>query len=74
MISHRRWDLLEVLAKRDPSQQLCDTVAELLLGLHEREDKRPLKRVLYVLKQRGFELGGGEVAAREPVKVSFPKG
>ena len=54
IISERRWDVMEWMAKKQPSQQLCDTVAELAKGF-EGQDKRELKRVLYLLKQAGFE-------------------
>lgn len=68
MISERRWDLLEALARKDPSQQLCDTVQELILGLPDREDRRPLKRVLYVLRQKGFEPSDPDQAKPESPK------
>lgn len=53
-ISHRRWDLMEAFAKREPSQQLCDTAQNLLEGLTEKADRRALKKVLYLLAERGF--------------------
>lgn len=54
-ISQHRWDFFEYQAKKNPSQQLCDTVAELEAGIEAKGEKRELKRVLYLLKQAGYE-------------------
>ncbi|MBX7132957.1 MAG: hypothetical protein K1X67_09805 [Fimbriimonadaceae bacterium] len=54
-ISQHRWDFFEYQAKKNPSQQLCDTVAELEAGLEAKGEKRELKRILYLLKQAGYE-------------------
>lgn len=53
-IANRRWDVLENVAKKNPSQQLCDTAHELLLGMELKSDRRALKKVLYLLEQGGF--------------------
>ncbi len=53
-IRYRRWDALEWLAKKDPSQDLCDTVFELASGLEDTRDQKSLKKVLFMLRQRGF--------------------
>jgi hypothetical protein len=54
-IRYRRWDVLETLAKKRPNQQLCDTVYELAQGIEEKQERRILKRILYILSQKGFE-------------------
>lgn len=65
IISHKRWDKLEEIAKKKPTQQLCDTVAELAIGLTDREDRRPLKRILYILRQAGFTPNDPEPTSKE---------
>lgn len=74
MISMRRWDVMERLAKTQPSQQLCDTAAELVQGFEEREDKRALKRVLFLLKQQGYTPTDyeSESAPKRPKRTDVP--
>lgn len=53
-IRNRDWAELERLAKSDPSQSLTDTVAELERGFTEKADKKALKKILFLLAQRGL--------------------
>lgn len=55
MVRNLDWEAMESMARRDPNQQLCDTVHELCLGLENKPDVRKAKRILYFLKQAGFE-------------------
>lgn len=66
-IRFRRWDEFEQLAKADPSQQLCDTVAELEEGLEDKADQKTLRRILFILKGKGFSPTSH---AEEPTLVS----
>ena len=69
-IKHRQWDAFEKEAKADPSHALADTVGELARGFDEKADRRALKKVLYLLSQKGFEpseIEEGEAKAEEPV-------
>lgn len=54
LIKNRRWDEFEVLAKREPDQILCDTVAELERGFTEKADRKALKKVLWLLEKAGY--------------------
>ena len=53
-IKNRRWDEFEKLAKTEPDQLLCDTVAELERGFTEKADRRALKKVLWLLEKAGY--------------------
>ncbi len=68
IITQKRWDKLEEIAKKKPTQQLCDTVAELALGLTAREDKRPLKRILFILRLAGFTPNDPDSSSPESAK------
>ena len=52
-IKNRRWDELERLAKWEPEQQLCDTIAELERGLEGKADRKALRRILWILEKAG---------------------
>jgi hypothetical protein len=54
LIKNRQWDEFEAMAKKDPNQLLCDTVAELERGFTEKPDRRALKKILYLLEQAGY--------------------
>ncbi|MCO5296716.1 MAG: hypothetical protein M9921_07655 [Fimbriimonadaceae bacterium] len=54
-IKNRDWGAFEAEAKRDPSQILADTVAELERGFDTKPDRRALRKVLYLLLQAGIE-------------------
>ena len=54
-VRYHRWDQFELLAKSDPSQQLCDTVSELAKTIGNRAEEKALKRVLFLLRTAGFE-------------------
>jgi tellurite resistance protein len=54
LVRTRDWDGLERLAKVEPNQQLCDTVAELAYGLEEKSDVKRAKRILYLLREAGY--------------------
>jgi hypothetical protein len=73
-IKHRRWDEFERLAKWEPEQILCDTIAELERGVTEKADKKALKKVLWILEKAGFEPGevensGAPASAETAVKA-----
>ena len=68
-VRYRRWDQFELLAKRDPTQQLCDTVAELARGMDNKIEIKTLKRILFMLKQQGFEPSDFEHLDPEPPKL-----
>jgi|GEM_PF-1497430 len=53
-IKNRRWEEFEKLAKTEPDQLLCDTVAELEKGFTEKADRRALKKVLWILERAGY--------------------
>jgi len=53
-IRGRQWDELERVAKREPSQDLADTVRELELGLTDKADRRALRKILFLLANAGF--------------------
>ncbi|MFZ4506618.1 MAG: hypothetical protein ACOYON_02850 [Fimbriimonas sp.] len=53
-IRAREWSEFERLAKKEPDQQLADTVGELERGLETKADRRALKKILYLLEQKGF--------------------
>ena len=53
-IKNRRWDELERLAKWEPDQQLCDTIAELERGIAEKPDRKALRKILFMLAKAGF--------------------
>lgn len=42
------------MAKKEPSQPLADTVAELERGFTEKADKKALKKILFLLDQAGY--------------------
>jgi hypothetical protein len=54
LIRYRKWEEFEKLAKRNPSQQLCDTLYELIKGIEEPADRKILKKALYFVKTAGF--------------------
>lgn len=54
-IRNRDWREFERLAKTDPDQVLADTVGELERGFEDKSDRKALRKVLFLLKQRGFE-------------------
>ena len=54
-IRARQWGEFEKLAKSEPSQSLADTVAELELGFPEKQDRRVLRKVLFLLAQAGYQ-------------------
>lgn len=54
-VRYRRWEQFELLAKHDPSQQLCDTVSELVKTIGSKADEKALKRVLFLMRNRGYE-------------------
>jgi len=54
-IKNRRWGEFEQLAKTEPDQLLCDTIAELERGFSEKSDRKALKKVLWILGKAGFE-------------------
>jgi hypothetical protein len=54
LIKNRQWDELEKIAKKEPSQILCDTVTELEKGFTEKTDRRALRRILFLLRQAGY--------------------
>lgn len=70
-IKNRRWGEFEQLAKTEPDQLLCDTVAELERGFTEKSDRKALKKVLWILGKAGFEPGPIEDQA-EPDAGSGP--
>ena len=53
-IRNRQWAEMEKLAKAEPSQPLTDTIAELERGFPDKADRKALKRILYLLGERGF--------------------
>ncbi len=54
LIRYRKWEEFEKLAKRKPSQQLCDTLYELIKGIEEPAERKILKKALYFVKTAGF--------------------
>jgi hypothetical protein len=54
-IKDRNWAALEKEAKREPNQALTDTVGELVRGLDEKADLKALKKILFLLKERGYK-------------------
>ena len=74
-IRNRRWDELERLAKWEPDQQLCDTVAELAEGLDAKADRKALRRILWSLEKEGITptpREHSEVAASDkPLEFAF---
>jgi hypothetical protein len=66
-IKNRRWEDFEKLARTEPDQILCDTVAELERGFTEKADRKALKKVLWILEKAGYEPQEiEEQAAEEP--------
>lgn len=63
-IKNRKWDEFEKVAKADPSQELANTVSELVLGFPEKADRKALKKVLYLLAQSGYHPEEPEEPAR----------
>jgi hypothetical protein len=75
-IKNRRWDELERLAKWEPDQQLCDTVAELEKGIEEKQDRRALRKILWILEKAGFipspdNAHSEDPGSRETLQVGF---
>lgn len=76
-VKNRRWDELERLAKWEPDQQLCDTVAELERGIEDKPDRKALRKILFVLAKAGFapapveELPHGTTPESQPLEVAF---
>lgn len=68
-VRYHRWDQFELLAKSDPSQQLCDTVFELSIGFTDKTEVKKLKKILYILKLAGFEPTDPERLDPEPPKL-----
>lgn len=64
-IKNRRWEEFEKLAKTEPDQILCDTVAELEKGFTEKADRKALKKVLWILEKEGFTPNEVEETASE---------
>lgn len=53
-IKARQWNELEQLAKKDPSQPLADTIAELERGFSDKADRKALRKILFLLGQQGY--------------------
>ncbi len=70
-IRNRRWQDFEALAKKQPSQQLCDTVNELLKGIEEPNERKILKKALYLVKLAGFN--PSPELPQEPEAPHLPK-
>lgn len=72
-IKNREWGAFEREAKRDPSQHLADTIAELERGFDAKADRRALRKVLYLLSQAGIVPTEIEEAhGEEPTEASPP--
>lgn len=71
-IKNRRWDELERLAKWEPDQQLCDTIAELERGIAEKPDRKALRRILFVLAKAGFNPSSVDAESTVEQKDSQP--
>lgn len=71
-IKYRRWDEFERLAKWEPDQILCDTIAELERGFTDKPDKKALKKVLWILEKAGFKPAAieEETVANAPQKLA----
>jgi hypothetical protein len=65
-IENRRWDELERLAKWEPDQQLCDTIANLERGTQEKSDRKALRRILWIIEKAGFHPTPSEDEATPP--------
>jgi hypothetical protein len=76
-IKNRRWDELERLAKWEPDQQLCDTIAELERGIADKPDRKALRKILFVLAKAGFTPAGideettSEATPAKPLEAAF---
>jgi hypothetical protein len=75
-IKERRWEEFERLAKKDPTQDLADTVAEMERGFPDKPDRKALRKVLFLLRQAGYEpqeieTGDVPAAAGKPFEVGF---
>jgi hypothetical protein len=76
-IKNRRWDELERLAKWEPDQQLCDTIAEIERGIAEKPDRKALRKILFVLAKAGLSpapIDSAEIAeepAGKPLEAAF---
>jgi len=53
-IENRRWDELERLAKWEPDQDLCDTIAQLERDAEQKSDRKALRRILWIIEKAGF--------------------
>jgi hypothetical protein len=53
-IKNRQWSEFEKLAKTEPDQALADVVAELERGFPEKADRRALRKILFLLGQKGI--------------------
>ena len=52
---YRRWHELELYARKRPNQALADMVYELAETIGDKADRKALRKVLWILKQAGFE-------------------
>ena len=71
-IRYRRWHELEEYAKWSPNQVLADTVSALAQTIGDKQDEKKLKKILFLLAQKGIRPFEGEKRAKKvPARQSL---
>lgn len=70
-IRYRRWNELEEYAKRRPDQLLADTVSALAESIGEKPDEKALRKILFLLAQKGITPNSGEIKKPKPQRSSL---